>query len=510
MKTKEVRRAERKKRIYDKIKNAMTTTRADKLVWDLGKDRTDDYRRIEGNHRLEAVQFIGEILSEFDFPITPRLFYAGMKRKSGSGNQIDEGQIWVRAELVSTTGIKDEFTIPIEVTNGKMLPPSLVINDGNVSIIAQSTFDSILDRITAYRDVPFRRNMFSPGPDDVENYPPYNKEWPRSQVLKRDMFTPFASKQTAIRSAMTGIVQGLKQPSQRSAKAPPGEKWERLVRKLKEDPNVDDPYAVAWAQYNESEGKEADSELGLSPQERAEELESAPGILDPNTKKYIQEGLGLDSEAAGEVYNPFESGSHTDPRYRKYLSPSTMDPYLLSEHVSDPGSLEVEPVVQEAPTEPALVEEEEDPKEIQFTELDEYDPSYASRVVKQLREKKLIEQPTASATRKAQVSHDNYLDESERDSSDYLMPGESFKLKGEVLVRNRGGGLYRIPSGAEGEVIRDIDGTGRMFYACFKNENLKAWVTIHQIEGKKHPRDRQDREYNEGYSQASERPEELG
>lgn len=38
----------------------------------------------------------------------------------------------------------------------------------------------------------------------------------------------------------------------RTAVAPPGEKWERLVKELKDNPGVDNPYAVAWSQYNES------------------------------------------------------------------------------------------------------------------------------------------------------------------------------------------------------------------------------------------------------------------
>jgi hypothetical protein len=46
----------------------------------------------------------------------------------------------------------------------------------------------------------------------------------------------------------------------KEGKAPPGEKWERLVKELKDDPNVDDPYAVAWAQYNESTGKKKKKE----------------------------------------------------------------------------------------------------------------------------------------------------------------------------------------------------------------------------------------------------------
>jgi hypothetical protein len=44
--------------------------------------------------------------------------------------------------------------------------------------------------------------------------------------------------------------------ARRRADAPPGAKWERMVRELKDDPDVDNPYAVAWAQHNKTEGKE--------------------------------------------------------------------------------------------------------------------------------------------------------------------------------------------------------------------------------------------------------------
>lgn len=40
----------------------------------------------------------------------------------------------------------------------------------------------------------------------------------------------------------------------KEAVAPPGEKWERMVKDLKNDSSVDNPYAVAWSQYNKSKG----------------------------------------------------------------------------------------------------------------------------------------------------------------------------------------------------------------------------------------------------------------
>lgn len=59
--------------------------------------------------------------------------------------------------------------------------------------------------------------------------------------------------------AQAAIASGIVRTAQRTrdAKAPPGAKWERLTKKLKHDPSVDNPFAVAWSQYDKAkEGAE--------------------------------------------------------------------------------------------------------------------------------------------------------------------------------------------------------------------------------------------------------------
>lgn len=73
--------------------------------------------------------------------------------------------------------------------------------------------------------------------------------------LDRDMSDPY--RQNNNTPALVGYAPEDRQQmssADKSAVAPPGEKWERMVKDLKNDSSVDNPYAVAWSQYNKSKG----------------------------------------------------------------------------------------------------------------------------------------------------------------------------------------------------------------------------------------------------------------
>lgn len=335
--TKKATYERRKKLVYDRIKASMPITTAQKLIWDLKNDGEDEYRQIKGHAGMAAVKLVADTISNFSLPFWPKLSYAGMARDDhvASAHDIQNGTLLVHGDMRSMSGVRDSFDIPIEVKGGRMLPPSLLFHNGTVHIIAQSTFDDMLERITAYRDVPHRKNMFQPAPDNHLDYPPHNKEWPRREVMNNDMFSRAsvrkAEKKTAVQAAMRGYV---------------------------------------IHQNNEFEQGKI-RELG------------------PTSK-----------EAIG-------------------------------------------------------------------------------------------------------VSQDDYLDEAERVTRGRIGPGQEVTLGKECLLQNRGGGLYVISKGTKAEIIRDMDGTGRLFYACFLDgSHMKGMITIHHIEGIQNDRDREKGEYDETYSHA--------
>jgi hypothetical protein len=82
------------------------------------------------------------------------------------------------------------------------------------------------------------------------------------------------------------------------AVAPPGEKWEQLVKDLKKDPNVDNPWAVAWSQYNKSKesrrlmAQDLPSEDDVKFSIDAQHSDIDPAMyLDGGDLNYVMEGL---------------------------------------------------------------------------------------------------------------------------------------------------------------------------------------------------------------------------
>ena len=65
------------------------------------------------------------------------------------------------------------------------------------------------------------------------------------------------------------------------------------------------------------------------------------------------------------------------------------------------------------------------------------------------------------------------LDEAERDYSEYKRPGASVSLSNEVMIRDRGGAQYKLSAGKKGVVIRDMFGTGDVYYIAF-DDGCKA------------------------------------
>jgi len=77
--------------------------------------------------------------------------------------------------------------------------------------------------------------------------------------------------------------------------------------------------------------------------------------------------------------------------------------------------------------------------------------------------KNLIAQEATGQPKTAQ----RYLDEAERDRSKYCHPGEEVTLANEVALRGRGGATFKLSAGQKGTVIRDMFGTGDVYYVDF-------------------------------------------
>ena len=154
------RKAELQTRLLDKIGPALRTELAqsperqyrqrNRLTarWDDGADSLGGERAFTpGIHPGDtAVQLCHEIIAEYTIPARVTLRYAGMERTAGaSGHGISEGVILVEGSARPNAGLTANFTIPVIVRAGKMLPPALMISASGIpSILSQSAFDDLI------------------------------------------------------------------------------------------------------------------------------------------------------------------------------------------------------------------------------------------------------------------------------------------------------------------------------------------------------------------------------
>lgn len=116
---------------------------------------------------VAAMQFVRDALSDYDIP-SVKLRYTGMKRM-GTGRLGDtsfqDGVITVQAELASLSGIKQFIDVPVIVRAGKMVYPEVMLHNGSPRVMAQSTFDDLIEQVNIYELEPERKNMFVPPSD---------------------------------------------------------------------------------------------------------------------------------------------------------------------------------------------------------------------------------------------------------------------------------------------------------------------------------------------------------
>lgn len=142
--------------------------RAQHLLWSLQqRDPEATGSPIGSQHPGQAaILAVRAALASYDLPVDMRFHYAGMRRYQGHGaHHVSEGIVTVQASFRTLSGVQRTVDIPVIVHAGQVLEPAVVIENGAMHVIAQSTFDDLIDRGTIYQPVQSRETMFSPPPD---------------------------------------------------------------------------------------------------------------------------------------------------------------------------------------------------------------------------------------------------------------------------------------------------------------------------------------------------------
>jgi cell division septation protein DedD len=155
------------------------------------------------NAAHRAMQLVRETLDGYRMPATPKLSYSGIRnaRTAQSSSKLEDGVLTIFAELRTLSGIKVGFDIPIEIHNGELQEPSVVVIDGAPRIIAQSTFDDVVDRATIRETQP-PRAMYSAPMSQASARDAYANRSLRTKV-NNGMFSVGANRQ-ALKDAIAG------------------------------------------------------------------------------------------------------------------------------------------------------------------------------------------------------------------------------------------------------------------------------------------------------------------
>jgi hypothetical protein len=177
-----------------------------------GVGESDERRLTTQTAPQHAIKVAREVLDGYRLPAMPKLSYSGMRntKTATDSSKLEDGVITIFAEMKTISGINIGFDIPIEIRAGKILEPSVVVVEGAPRVIAQSTFDDLVERSTMHDTRPVR-DMFSPPmPNDVANKAYSN----RSKVTRVNtgMFSLGANRK-ALADAIAGRSASIKEAS---------------------------------------------------------------------------------------------------------------------------------------------------------------------------------------------------------------------------------------------------------------------------------------------------------
>lgn len=113
---------------------------------------------------FEASKVLSDTLSQFILPIRPKVSFNNtrdVKYARHSETEIVEGLVLFNVDLVSKSGVRKQALIPVKVQDGEGVPPSVMEISGQLYMVAQDAFDSVLERVTSY-EVLEPRGQFEP------------------------------------------------------------------------------------------------------------------------------------------------------------------------------------------------------------------------------------------------------------------------------------------------------------------------------------------------------------
>jgi hypothetical protein len=437
--------------LYRSLKSASGATRTAKISWYLQRHESGDSGKTVTAQSApnESLQLVRELLSAYSWPEQPKLFYTGMRHTGArmGATEVDNAVITVTGELRTPIGVQLGFDIPVEIRDGQMLEPSVMIIHGHVAVISQSAIDNLVNNNSTFADAPLRGMYSAPMMEGQDQ-----QEAPRIPRRTPGMFH-VGSKQAALREFIrTRGQNGTEHLAQMEPAPAAVDPWE-----LDQLPNQTTP---------------ADLEVGLKQTRPG--AEKCPSCGKPTRGVMPQYA----PYCSGKCQQFDESTYQFDQRRRgqaQQPQPAPQQPVQPQQ----PGQAPAQPAAGQ-PSKPQMSPQDA------VKGLQSIVQNIANSV--QQGQGQQQGQPQQGQPVQAQMQTEDpdvHLygeDEKEEQSkpskgreqhnnqpTSKFLPGMKVKVTKKLSAPTRGGPRVKIESGASGHVIRDMDGHGTEIYVGFED-----------------------------------------
>jgi hypothetical protein len=317
------RQEARARLVYDQIGRALNKPAAIRQAggpgWNIMPDEDVQEGHLIGQQHpgAAALLVVRQKMSEYHIATKYDLRYRGMRRLSGHGAfNMEDGIVFVQAQLQSVSGPRHFVDIPVAVTQGRILAPSIMFHQGVERVLTQHTFDDIIGLGEFKRKTPDRLNMFSPPPD--KGAAPETREVP---LVRPGMFAVMPTRM--LRSSSREESQAMIRGALRGHRAEP--EYKPTLR-------VGDRYAwsTVGGQYFEGEVVELDANVAfvqLANGQVAAVEDAGRGPWRPMKTAFYEPQVSGKATGPRGPDVPGAGGSHLDPAERptdNYLWPGAI------------------------------------------------------------------------------------------------------------------------------------------------------------------------------------------
>lgn len=408
------------------------------------------------NAGQHAVSMARDLLNNFRMPSFPKLSYSGIRnaRTAQSSSKLEDGVVTIFAEIRTISGVNVGFDIPMEIRDGELMEPSVVVVDGAPRIIAQSTFDDLVERSTMY-DLPPVREMYSAPVQQNQAAEAYGNRTKMKRV-NTGLFSLGAARQ-----ALKDAVAGRSITAQMEAAGPDEDAMNLRINDLSHKMDF---------------GMGSKDQHMQELQKLVKQREQLRNTLQPKGKgpheadeQTAQRSPLAPAQTPGSTYGV---GGHQItqpmPGLKKKLSPGQA-----------PGYSQNTDVTQVDTSLPTAIED---------TSV-RTQPEDRTRNLSQKPEQTKVSPPRAAGVEDydADDKHekpdhdrnhqdDDWLDPAERYHQHDLHVGQEVSLKEALEVKERGGAVYDLPKGTKCKILRDHAGDNKSFVVRFEDESLEAIV----------------------------------